>query len=341
MKDVAIVILNWNGKKLLEKFLPGVLNYSDDARVIVADNASSDDSIEFLKQHHPEVEIIQNESNGGFAKGYNDALKRIDAKYYLLLNSDVEVTEGWLRPLVEEISKEDVAAVQPKILAYNRKTHFEHAGACGGFIDKNYFPFCRGRLFEHVEEDNGQYDHPTEVFWTSGAAMLTRAELFHKAGGFDETFFAHMEEIDLCWRMKKLDFKLMVAPSSVVYHVGGATLSYASPRKVYLNFKNSLMMIFKNHEGVVFPKIFWRMTLDGIAAVRFILKGECKQFWAVFRAHMWLYGNLSTLIRKRKATKQLMTRFNDAGIFNGSIVWNHYGKKIMEFSRLNQRLFRK
>jgi GT2 family glycosyltransferase len=341
MKDVAVVILNWNGKELLEKFLPSVLNFSDDARIIVADNASSDDSIAFLRSNHPEVEIIQNSSNGGFAKGYNDALKQIDSKYYLLLNSDIEVTEGWLPPLVTVLKDQSIAGVQPKVLAYNNKTYFEHAGACGGFIDKNYFPFCRGRIFEHTEEDNGQYDYPTEVFWTSGAAMLVRSEIFHKAGGFDEQFFAHMEEIDLCWRIKKLNLKLMVVPSSIVYHVGGATLSYASPRKVYLNFKNSLMMIFKNHEGVVFPKLFWRMCLDGVAAVRFIFRGEFKQFWAVFRSHMWLYGNLSTLIKKRKATKQLMTEFNPAGIYQGSIVWQHYGKKIMEFSRLNQRFFRK
>lgn len=341
MNNVAIVILNWNGKELLEKFLPSVIKNSEGARIIVADNASSDDSIKTLRTNFPGVEIVENESNGGFAKGYNDALKKVDAPLYLLLNSDVEVTDGWLIPLMDTMSDTNVAAVQPKIRAYNDKTHFEHAGACGGFIDKDYFPFCRGRLFENVEEDNGQYDSSIEVFWTSGAAMLIRSDVFHKVGGFDEAFFAHMEEIDLCWRIKKMGYKLMVEPKSVVYHVGGATLSYASPRKVYLNFKNNLMMIYKNHEGFLFGKVFWRKSLDGIAAMRFLLGGEFKAFWAVFRAHMWVYGNLRTLLKKRKEVKAQSNQFNAHGIFTKSIVWHHYAKKIMRFNQLDISFFKK
>lgn len=341
MKDVAVVILNWNGKKLLEQFLPNVVSNSGDARIIVADNASSDDSINFIKDNYSNVEIVKNQVNGGFAKGYNDALKQIDSKFYLLLNSDVEVTEDWLTPLVNKMDDENIACCQPKILSFNEKHKFEHAGASGGFIDKNYFPFCRGRIFENVEEDNGQYDSDTEVFWVSGAAMLIRSNIFHQVGGFDETFFAHMEEIDICWRIKKQNYSLYVVPTSVVYHVGGATLAYASPRKIYLNFRNNLVMIYKNHEGFLFGKVFWRKTLDGIAAMRFLLRGEFKAYWAVFKAHMYIYGNLRSILKQRKEIKKNSTRFNKKGLFRGSIIWQHYGKNVNEFTALNQDLFEK
>ncbi len=340
MKDVAIVILNWNGRDLLEKFLPSVLNFSGDARIVVADNASTDESIAFLKKQHPEIDIIQNDSNGGFAKGYNDALKRVNAKYYVLLNSDVMVTENWLSTLLDIMKDPSVAAVQPKIRAEQNRKHFEYAGACGGFIDKDYFPFCRGRLFETVEEDHAQYDTVEEVFWVSGACMLIRSEVYHKVGGFDEDFFAHMEEIDLCWRMKNLNYRLLVEPRSIVYHVGGATLSYSSPRKVYLNFKNSLAMIFKNHKGALFFKLFWRMSLDGIAALRFLTKGEFKPFWSVFKSHMWLYGNLGTLRKKRRKVQANTSIFNDKGIYRKSIVWQHYARSKKFFSQLDHRFFR-
>mgnify|MGYP000128209084 CR=1 FL=1 len=341
MKGVAVVILNWNGKELLEKFLPSVTAYSQEARIVIADNASTDTSIQFIRENYPTIEIIENSENGGFAKGYNDALKEIDSEYYLLLNSDVEVTENWLAPLLERMEDQNVACCQPKIIAYNNPEKFEHAGACGGFIDKNYFPFCRGRIFENVENDNGQYNNPMEVFWVSGAAMLIRAKVFHEVGGFDETFFAHMEEIDLCWRIKRLNYQLFVVPTSVVRHVGGATLSYASPRKIHLNFRNNLMMIYKNHEGVLLGKLFVRKTLDGMAAMRFLTKGEFKAFWAVFKAHMYIYGNLRSILNKRKAIKKSSTTFNRSGLFKGSIIWKHYGKKVNHFSDLDQDLFEK
>lgn len=340
MKDVAIVILNWNGKSFLEKFLKGVVKHSEDARIIVADNASTDDSLAYVRKNFPTVEILENAENGGFAKGYNDALKRVDSKFYLLLNSDIEVTENWLRPLYECIQDAEISGCQPKILSYHKQTDFEHAGASGGFIDRNYFPFCRGRIFSEIESDQGQYNEPAEIFWATGAAMMIKSELYHANGGFDEDFFAHMEEIDLCWRIKKSGGKFMIVPDSIVYHVGGGTLSYTSPRKVYLNFRNNLMMLIKNHEGLLFPKLFWRMSLDGIAAVRFLFAGEFKNFGAVFRSHMYQYANLSKLLKKRSQIRKKSTGFNPRGMYNGSIIWSFYVKGVKRFSDLNQRLFK-
>lgn len=339
MKEVSIVILNWNGRKYLQQFLPSVIAHSGNARIILADNASTDDSVEYVKVHYPLIEIIVNESNGGFAKGYNDALKRIDSELYLLLNSDIEVTENWLEPLVEVMSDKSIAGCQPKILSHSQKDKFEHAGASGGFLDVHYYPFCRGRIFDSVESDIGQYDSVTEVFWASGAALMIRSDVFHKLGGFDESFFAHMEEIDLCWRAKKLGYTFYVAPKSVVYHVGGGTLSYFSPRKTYLNFRNSLYMIVKNHEGWLFPKLIIRMKIDGIAGIRFLTKGELKNFMAVIKAHFSMYANLSTLLHKRKQLKNTATKSTKIGSYTGSILWAYYFKGVKEFSKLNQRLF--
>lgn len=340
MHQIAIVILNWNGKSFLKDFLPSVIAHSADARIIVADNASSDDSVAFLKATYPQIEVIQNETNGGFAKGYNDALKHVDSPFYLLLNSDVEVTENWLVPLYATMNDPKVAGCQPKVLAHGNKGKFEHAGASGGFLDHNYFPFCRGRIFDETEYDQHQYDGETEVFWTSGACMLIRSELYHRTGGFDETFFAHMEEIDLCWRIKRLGFTFKVIPSAHVFHVGGGTLNYFSPRKTFLNFRNSLFMITKNHQGWLFTKLFYRMSLDGIAAITFLLQGRASHFKAVFQAHMDFYKNLGSMLRKRKELKQTSGVFNDAGFYRGSILWARYFKRIHEFSRLNMRFFR-
>lgn len=340
MDQIAIVILNWNGKKFLKDFLPSVVEHSADARIIVADNASSDDSIDFLKQAYPQIEIIQNDQNGGFAKGYNDALKKVESPFYLLLNSDVEVSENWLVPLFEAMENPAVAGCQPKVLAYQNKEKFEHAGAAGGFLDRNYFPFCRGRIFDETEYDKHQYDGEIEVFWTSGACMLIRSELFHKAGGFDESFFAHMEEIDLCWRIKRLGYTFKIVPSSQVYHVGGGTLDYLSPKKTYLNFRNSLYMITKNHAGWLFTKLFYRMTLDGIAATVFLISGKPKHFKAVFDAHMHFYQHLSGMLKQRKNLNKMAGEFNDSGLYRGSILWARYFKRIHEFSRLNMRFFK-
>lgn len=340
MQDVAIVILNWNGKALLEKFLPSIVKYSRNARIIVADNGSTDDSNDFIKTNFPSVEIVINAKNGGFAKGYNDALAQVDSKFYVLLNNDVEVTENWLSPLYELMKDEEIAGCQPKILSHSNKNKFEHAGAAGGFIDKNYFPFCRGRIFGDIEEDTHQYDSNKEIFWATGAAFMIRSKDFHTAGGFDADFFAHMEEIDLCWRLKKMNKHFFVVPEAVVYHVGGGTLDYNSPQKVYLNFRNSLAMIVKNHEGLLIPKLFFRMVLDGLAAAMFLFKGQLKQFAAVFNSHMWLYVNFGKLMKKRKKIKKLSTSFNNKGLFNGNIIWHYYAKRIRKFEKLNQRLFK-
>lgn len=339
MNQIAIVVLNWNGKHFLKDFLPSVIKYSGDARIIVADNASSDDSISLLSNDFPTIEIIQNDQNGGFAKGYNDALRKVDSPYYLLLNSDVEVSENWLIPLLRSMENPKIAGCQPKVLSHGDKTKFEHAGAAGGYLDHNYYPFCRGRIFNETEKDTQQYNGEAEVFWTSGACMLIRSELFHKAGGFDELFFAHMEEIDLCWRIKKLGYSFKIIPSSEVYHVGGGTLDYLSPKKTYLNFRNSLYMITKNHAGWLFPKLFYRMLLDGIAAMMFLFSGKPRHFWSVFRAHIDFYKHISTMLKKRKELKKTQIDFNATGLYRGSILWAKYFKRIHSFSNLNMRLF--
>ena len=339
MDSLAIVILNWNGRIFLEQFLPSVCAFSKDVKIIVADNASTDYSVEFLRNNYPTIEIIINESNGGFAKGYNDALKLVDTKLYLLLNSDIEVTENWLEPLLKTMEDESIAGCQPKVLSYNDKSLFEHAGASGGYLDRNYFPFCRGRIFDKFEFDEGQYNGEAEVFWATGACLLIRAELYHRIGGFDEAFFAHMEEIDLCWRLKKQGHKFMVNPASIIYHVGGGTLPYLSPRKSYLNFRNSLFMIVKNHEGILFFKLVHRLNLDGIAGIRFFLRGDWKHLASVLKAHGSMYKHLSVLLKQRKAIKIQSTTFNSTGLYRGSILWARYFKGVTKFKELNQRLF--
>lgn len=339
VKSLAIVILNWNGRSFLEQFLPSVCAFSSEARIILADNASSDDSLTFVRANYPQIQIIVNESNGGFAKGYNDALKQVDADFYLLLNSDIEVTGNWLDPLLKMMEDPTVAGCQPKVLSFHDKKLFEHAGASGGYLDRDYFPFCRGRIFDKFEFDEGQYNGETEVFWATGAALMIRSELFHLAGGFDEAFFAHMEEIDLCWRLKKQGYKFMVVPQSRIYHVGGGTLPYLSPRKSYLNFRNSLYMIIKNHDGLLFTKLFHRLTLDGLAALRFLLRGEWKHLGSVWNAHMSMYRRLPTLLKQRKEIKKTSTSFNSTGLYRGSILWARYFKGVTRFKELNQRLF--
>ena len=339
MNNVAIVILNWNGKKHLENFLEKVFLYSGDCRIVLADNASTDDSIEYVIEKFPTIEIVINNENGGFSKGYNDALKSIEAEFYILLNSDIEVTPNWVTPLFETMKDKSIAGCQPKVLSYLNKTEFEHAGASGGYLDKNYYPFCRGRIFEKFEQDNGQYDGETEIFWATGAALMIRSSLFHQVGGFDSYFFAHMEEIDLCWRLKKQGYKFMAVPRSKIFHLGGGTLAYNSPRKLYLNFRNSLFMIVKNHEGILFFKLINRMILDGIAALRFIVKGEFKNFSSVFNAHVAMYYRLSTLLKQRKEIKAKSTQFNSKGLYKGSILWARYFKGITYFKDLNQRFF--
>lgn len=339
MQDIAIVILNYNGISFLKKFLPKVIEYSPNASVYVADNSSTDNSVNFLKEYYPNVGLIINKENGGFAKGYNDALNKVESKYFLLLNSDIEVTENWLTPLLEVMKDETVAGCQPKVLSYSNKNTFEHAGASGGYLDRNYYPFCRGRILEIFEEDKGQYNGKTEIFWATGASLLIRSDIFKQVGGFDEAFFAHMEEIDLCWRIKKRGYKFIVEPSSIIYHVGGGTLSYNSPKKLYLNFRNSLFMLVKNHEGLLFPKLFYRLFLDGVAAVHFLLKGELKSVLSVLNAHVSLYANIGKLLKQRRDIKKQKIKFNPVGFYNASILWARYFKGIKKFSDLNKRFF--
>lgn len=331
--EIAVVILNYNGENFLEKFLPNVIEHSQNATIYVADNCSTDNSVAYLKSNFPDVKLIINTENGGFAKGYNDALKHVKSDYYILLNSDIEVTPNWITPCIELLEKDKtIAALQPKVLAYHNKTHFEHAGAAGGYLDHDFYPFCQGRIFEEVEFDNGQYNRSHEVFWATGACLFIRAELYHSIGGLDDDFFAHMEEIDMCWRLKQQNHKIYYCADSTIYHVGGGTLNYDNPKKTYLNFRNSLFMIAKNYDGNLFLKIFKRLLIDGLAGVMFIFKFQFKHCWAIIRAHFAFYGNLKTLLQKRKAIKQSRTTFNSVGLFKGSIIVNKYFKGVKKFS---------
>lgn len=317
---LAIVILNWNGKQLLEQFLPSVIAHSKNAAIYVADNGSNDNSIAFLKTTYPSVKIIQNEKNGGYAKGYNDALKHVNEDLLCLLNSDIEVTKNWLAPILQVFNtEENTAIIQPKILDYKNKNKFEYAGAAGGFIDKYGYPYCRGRLFNTIETDTGQYNDTSKVFWASGACLFIRKATFETLNGFDESFFAHMEEIDLCWRAFNLNFDVKYVGTSTVYHVGGATLNATNPKKTYLNFRNNLFTITKNAKGTIFTLIILRMLLDGIAAFKFLLEFKPNHFFAIFKAHISYYGNLSQLLQKRKALNQSKKYYSVK-----SIVWSYF-----------------
>ena len=300
-KKIAVVILNWNGAKLLEQFLPSVVAFSDEANIYVADNASTDHSIQVIQEQFPSVTIIQNESNYGFANGYNTALKNVEEEYYALVNSDIEVTENWLTPILSIFNTEpEIAIIQPKILDYKNKAYFEYAGAAGGFIDKYGFPFCRGRIFETIEKDTSQYEDELEIFWASGACFFIRKEVYRKLNGFDGDFFAHQEEIDLCWRAFNLGYKVKYTYKSVVYHVGGATLNQGNPHKTYLNFRNSLLMLIKNlPKSNLMSVIFIRLCLDGIAGIHFIFKGKFSHCFAILKAHFSFYCLLSKNLKKR------------------------------------------
>lgn len=332
MVKTAVVILNWNGKKFLEKFLPNVLsNSSSFAEVIVADNKSTDDSLVYLQTEFPDLRIIKNEMNGGFAKGYNDALKKVEAEYYVLLNSDVEVTPGWIEPVIRLMdSDKTIAACQPKLLAFDHKKQFEYAGAAGGYIDKYGYPFCRGRIFDTFENDNGQYNDTREVHWATGACLFIRADSYHKAGGLDEDFFAHMEEIDLCWRLKNTGHKVMYCAESTVYHVGAGTLAKNSPQKTYLNFRNNLILLCKNHAHQFFwIKLCLRMTLDGVAGLKFLFSGDADHFVAVLKAHGSFYSTFSKTLQKRRQLKKEVKVYSTSAIYNRSIVVDYFirGKK--------------
>ncbi len=330
----AVIILNWNGKDWLEKLLPTVVQYGSDVEIIVADNGSTDDSISFLSENFPAIRIVNNKENLGFAGGYNKALNQIHAEYYVLLNSDVEVSGNWIAPIIDLMdSDKNIAACQPKLLDYNNRDKFEYSGASGGFIDRFGYPFCRGRIFDCLEEDCGQYNDAIEVFWATGACIFLKTEAFWEVGGFDEEFFAHQEEIDLCWRLKNKGYKIMVEPSSVIYHVGGGTLDAGSPFKTHLNFRNNLKMLFKN---LPLPSLFMvipiRLLLDAVAAITFLKqKNGFSHFFAIVKAHFAFYFAIQELISKRQKISQ---KNNLVGKMNYSILVKNKLKGIKNFSNL-------
>ena len=340
MKKVAIVILNWNGEKMLKEYLPSVLRYSrDEATVYVADNASTDDSLSLLRQHFPEVKLIVLDKNWGFAEGYNKALRQIEAEYYLLLNSDIEVTHHWLTPMIEYLdSHPDVAACQPKLLSMYDKDSFEYAGASGGFLDFYGYPFCRGRIFDTVEEDNGQYDNLTDVLWASGAALMLRSKDYWDVDGLDGRFFAHNEEIDLCWRLRIKGRRIVCVPESYVYHVGGGTLPKGNPMKTFLNFRNNLTMLYKCLPEEDLKKVMrWRWWLDYIAAWEMlVLKRNVGDFKAVYRARkafkQWRKDFVAD--RQRIQASRVERKVPERKTF--SLLWQYYVKGRKAFSTLPQ-----
>ncbi len=335
LPSVAIVILNWNGRGFLEKFLPSVLSSTyPNKRIIVGDNASTDDSVVFLQKNYPAIEIISNKVNEGFAQGYNTVLRQVKSDYYVLLNSDVEVTEGWIEPVIELMeSDRQIGACQPKLLAYNSRTEFEYAGASGGWLDRLGYPFSRGRIFDYVEKDNGQYDDAQPCFWASGATMFVRANLYHGLGGLDEYFVAHQEEIDVCWRLQLAGHKVYVQPASVVYHVGGGTLPKGNNQKVFLNFRNNLIMMAKNlplSKSVL--KVPFRMLLDITAAYKGLLGGNAGYFWAIAMAHLhfcrWIVAKKNKAVFPENKEQKL------DGWYSGSAVWHHFVKGKTTFSEI-------
>lgn len=334
-KPVAVVILNWNGKKYLEQFMPFLVKSTYTAlKIYVADNGSTDESIHFLKDNYPSVVIIDNKQNYGFAGGYNIALQSVTEEYIVLLNSDIEVTPNWIEPAIELFETDSsIGAVQPKILDYNQKSSFEYAGAAGGWIDILGYPFSKGRIFDVLELDKGQYDQTEEIFWASGAAMFVRRSAFEKAGGFDPFFFAHQEEIDLCWRMQKAGYKIMSCPAAQVYHIGGGTLSKDNPRKIFLNFRNNLIMLWKNLSMI---QRFWiipvRFGLDAISAWKNLIGGKPAFFTAIMKSHFSFFGWL--ILHKKSAVCYRGGVGVYKGIYKGSVVWQHFVKGKNKFSEI-------
>lgn len=336
---VAVVILNWNGLKYLEQFLPSVLasTYSN-FDIVVGDNASTDGSVVFLRNTYPNVVIIENNENYGFTGGYNRVLKQVEADYYILLNSDVDVAPGWIEPVLTLMESDDtIAAAGPKLRSFFYKTYFEYAGAAGGFMDRFGYPFCRGRIFDELEEDKGQYDIPGEVFWASGAALFIKKKCWDAVGGFDDSFFAHMEEIDLCWRLKNMGYKVMYCPQSTVYHVGGGTLAAESPFKTYLNFRNNLLLLKNNlPAGKAFLIIFIRFWMDLLALVKFLADGKSKNAWAISKAHQ---SFVKQLFSRRMETSEAAIPSHYpllTGYYSRSIVWDFFVRKKKKFSQLSK-----
>ena len=332
-KKVAVLILNWNGRDLLERFLPSVWKYNSDfANIIVVDNASTDSSVAFLKESYPEIKRIEFDVNYGFAEGYNRAMEMVNYPYVVLLNSDVRVTENWLvEPLNFLENNSEYAVCQPKILDEKEPTKFEYAGASGGYIDSFGYPFCRGRIFDDLEVDNGQYDSVKDVFWASGAALFVRRSLYIEVGGLDASFFAHQEEIDLCWRLLNRNYKIACVPQSTVFHLGGASLDKMNPKKTFLNFRNNLVMLLKNLPVYALPIIFIRMVLDGVAGLKFILEGKFSHCWAIIKAHFSFYSRIPSVLLNRKKTKKISKNL----MYSKSILVEYFIKKNKTYSNLN------
>ena len=334
----AVVILNWNGENYLKQFLPFLMENTDipDVEIVVADNASTDNSLQLLKNDFPTIRTIVFDENYGFAGGYNKALQQIEADYFVLLNSDVEVTKNWLQPLLNFMEEnKDVAACQPKVLSFYNRTHFEHAGASGGFIDRYGFPFCRGRIFAEVEEDKGQYNDIRDIFWATGACMMVRSSLYNKVGGLDDAFFAHMEEIDLCWRFKSRGYRICCIPQSVVYHIGGGTLHVESPRKTYLNFRNNLLMLYKNLPNNQLKYVMtMRLFFDYLAAFQLFISGKPKNALSAVKARADFYKIQSEFEEKRNENLLYSTKEIHTEIYQSSIVVDYYLKAKKLFSKI-------
>lgn len=335
MPSVAVVILNWNGKAFLEKFLPSVCRSTyGNLQLVLADNASTDDSVAFVAANYPSVRIIRNPSNDGFAGGYNEALAHVEADIYVLLNQDVEVEPGWIEPVVALIESDPrIAACQPKMRAYHQPDEFEYAGAAGGWMDVLGYTFCRGRILYTTEKDEGQYDDVQDIFWATGAALFIRSACFHQVGGFDRDFFAHMEEVDLCWRLQRAGYRVCYCPGSKVFHVGGGSLPQGNPRKLYLNFRNNLMMLWKNlHSEDRWIVLFQRFFLDILAAVKSLVSGKPKDMAAIWRAYRDYYRWRKTYVNKHELPEVKLMKMK--GVFHGIMIWRYYFLRRKKFKDL-------
>lgn len=336
-KDTAVVILSYNGTKWHELFLPKIVEEAVTGyEVVLADNASTDDTLQYVQTNFPTVKTLQIQVNHGFANGYYEALKQIKAKYYILLSADFEVTEGWFPPLHAVMERDEMlAAIQPKIRYWRDRECFEYAGAGGGFMDKYGYLFCRGRVFFDIEKDAGQYNDNIEVFWASGGCFMVRADLYHKVGGLDNDFYAHMEEVDLCWRLKNAGYKIGYVAQSLVYHVGGSVISYGSPQKLYYNFRNNIILLIKNEKGT---KLLWlfpfRLVLDGVAGLRLLLTGKFKETYTILKAHFHVYREAGKWLKRRRENKKLIVRRNEEGIYARSIVWDYFLLRKKKFTDL-------